>query len=406
MELGPILRALLHHKTRFWLIVLEVALTFAIVVNCVSLGLELLRDFRRPTGYDEANLIAVSANPFAPEFGDEDVLESIRDQDLEALRALPGVVDAVAITQVPLSGSGSGTGRKPLGSDLDTVHAPYFYVAGDPVATFGVDLIEGRTFTPEDLQVEEREDGGDHRNVILSQGLAQALFPDGSALGKDIQSQDGGSTGTVVGVVRYMHNSWPAGNPRANNTMIMPGRAVFERSMRYLVRTEPGAREAVFPELEGALVGVHPGRLTRVRTLEDYKQRTYSRSTGMIKMLSTVIVLLVFVTGLGIVGLTSFSVAERKRQIGTRRALGGRRVDIVRYFLLENGLLTGCGLALGLALAIGLNYALVHVVDAPRVDTLLLSGGMLFLWAVGFLAALVPALQAASVPPVIATRTV
>ena len=406
MELGPILRALLHHKTRFWLIVLEVALTFAIVVNCVSLGLDLLRDFRRPTGYDEDNLIAISANPFAPEFTDEETRLGIRDQDLEALRALPGVIDAVAISQIPLSGSGSGTGRKPLGSDLDTTHAPYFHVAGDPVRTFGVDLIEGRTFTEEDLQIEEREDGSDHRAVILSEGLATAMFPDGSALGQDIQSSDGSSTATVVGIVRYMHNSWPVGNSRANNTMIMPGDAVYERSMRYLVRTEPGAREAVFPELEGALVGVHAGRLTSVRTLEEFKKRNYSRSTGMIKMLSTVIVLLVFVTGLGIVGLTSFSVAERKRQIGTRRALGGRRVDILRYFLLENGLLTGCGLALGLGLSIGLNYALVHVVDAPRVDTLLLSGGMLFLWVVGFLAALVPALQAASVPPVIATRTV
>jgi putative ABC transport system permease protein len=99
-------------------------------------------------------------------------------------------------------------------------------------------------------------------------------------------------------------------------------------------------------------------------------------------------------------------VTQRTRQIGTRRALGATKVDIVRYFLVENWLITGFGLAFGVAATYGLNYLLVHVAEIPKMDPWLLVGGVLALWLTGVLAALVPALRATSVAPEVATRTV
>ena len=116
--------------------------------------------------------------------------------------------------------------------------------------------------------------------------------------------------------------------------------------------------------------------------------------------------LLVFVTALGIVGITSFSVAERQRQIGTRRALGATQADILRHFLLENWMVTSIGAALGLLFAYALNFGLVNLVEGAKLDGWILVVGVGLLWVTGLGAALGPALRAARIAPAIATRNV
>src|SRR6185503_3280420 len=103
------------------------------------------------------------------------------------------------------------------------------------------------------------------------------------------------------------------------------------------------------------LLKVDPGRIITTRGLAEMKRRTYGGEISLMTILSSVVVLLV------IVALTSFSVSQRRRQIGTRRALGATRQDILHYFLLENWLVTVSGLVLGLGLAWTLNYTLVKL---------------------------------------------
>ena len=104
--------------------------------------------------------------------------------------------------------------------------------------------------------------------------------------------------------------------------------------------------------------------------------------------------------------MTSFSVAERTHQIGTRRALGAQRLDILRYFLLENWLVTTLGLSLGVLLTVGLNVFLVEKGFGKRLDVSLIAAGVLLLWAAGLLATYFPALKGARVAPAVATRNV
>ena len=107
MELGPIFRTLLRNKTRLILISIEVALTLAIVVNCVNMMQDMRDQMDRPTGMDESNIIAVRSRPFAEEFKTSEYLsDSIKD-DVRLLESLPGVRTAAAVNHVPLSGSGS-----------------------------------------------------------------------------------------------------------------------------------------------------------------------------------------------------------------------------------------------------------------------------------------------------------
>ena len=97
---------------------------------------------------------------------------------------------------------------------------------------------------------------------------------------------------------------------------------------------------------------------------------------------------------------------QRTREIGTRRALGATRGAILRYFLVENWLVTSAGLTLGLVLTYGLNLALAQLAEVSRIGWTQVATGMLVLWLAGLMAALVPALRGTTVPPVLATRTV
>ena len=415
MEFGPIFRALVHNRARFLLITLEVALTLAIVANCVSLVMDLRGKFLRASGFDEANLVVVSLEPFSPAYQKPDYLHAARARDLDRLRAFPGVRDATAIAAIPLSGGGSATGRKAEGAKGDSSTAPFFEVSDHAVSTLGVKLAAGRDFRPDEFRNYSDAEGEVHdQPVILSQPLADKLFPNGDAVGKRITSGgEAKSSNVVIGIVERMFNSWPQSERISGHAMLLPGQPEDKRLIRYMVRTEPGSRKAVMAGLEDLLLKIDEGRIIRVRSLQEYKENTYNGERGLIKILGGVVVLLVAVTAFGIVGLTSFSVSQRRRQIGTRRALGATRQDILRYFLLENWLVTGSGLALGLGLAWALNYGLVKMTTVvgsaaliPKLDVKLLAGGMLLLWASGLLAALAPALRATRVAPVVATRTV
>lgn len=410
MHFGPIFRSLMHNKSRFWLITLEVALTLAIVVNCINMMLDARRTYTRATGYDEENILVVFTEPFSPEFKDEDFVDQIRLRDLDRLRNLPGVRAATGVQQVPLSGSGSATGRKPLGAELDPLATPYFVVTEGALETFGVELIAGRDFQPGDWDYDEEAEGSGEaeRNVIVSKRLADALFPDGDAVGQLIESGSGERVNTIIGVVAEMQNSWPNSQEIEGRAMLFPGKpgGGGVQGMRYMVRAEPGAAEVLYTDLESVIREINPDRVIRVRTLTEVKDETFSAELGVNKLLGTVISLLIAVTALGIVGLTSFSVTQRTRQIGTRRALGATKGDIVRHFLLENWMITGFGLLLGLLLTYGLNYALVSFAAGAKLDLSLVAAGAILLWLTGIVAALVPAMRATSVAPEVATRTV
>jgi putative ABC transport system permease protein len=114
----------------------------------------------------------------------------------------------------------------------------------------------------------------------------------------------------------------------------------------------------------------------------------------------------VIVTVIGIMGLTGFWVQKRTRQIGIRRALGARRADIVRYFLAENLLIVGVGVAFGMALAYIGNAALMRHYELQSLPWIYLPLGAIAMLLLGQFAVLGPALRAAAVPPVVATRSV
>ncbi len=123
-------------------------------------------------------------------------------------------------------------------------------------------------------------------------------------------------------------------------------------------------------------------------------------------MLISVSVLLMLVTASGIVGMASLWVTQRRKQIGVRRALGARRVDILRYFLIENVLITSGGVAAGLLGALALNHLLVSNLELARLPAGYLVGGAVVFLVLGVAAVYGPAWRGASISPATATRGV
>ncbi|MEM7004037.1 MAG: FtsX-like permease family protein, partial [Pseudomonadota bacterium] len=141
-------------------------------------------------------------------------------------------------------------------------------------------------------------------------------------------------------------------------------------------------------------------------SMQEHRERSYALDSGLANILIYVIVFLVVITSVGILGLASFSVSRRTKQIGIRRALGATRTDVLRYFLLENLLITSVGVLLGAALTVALNIALVDALNFPKIHWASVPIGMLVLLLLGQLAVLGPARRASNIAPAVATRTV
>lgn len=403
MELGPIVRAMRANRVRVALLVLEIAVTMTIVLNCMNMLAEQRARIATDSGIDERHIVAVRTAPWSAEYAGAAFARDVVDRDLATLRALPGVIDATAMSPVPLQGGGSSTLIKPLGApDTAKVRAPVYTADEHVLASLGLELLAGRAFTPADIPA---RDGPQILNALVTKDLADALFPDGDALGKAIDSGSEQYPDVIVGVVSHMHTPY-GGGPMESRILIYPGVPMFRGASQYLVRARPDAFDAVLGQVEEALTAVSSDRLLTVRTLEEVKGLGFMMNTFVAGVLLVVMALLLLVTVMGIYGMASFSVTQRTKQIGTRRALGGTRGDIVAYFLVEVSVIAAAGMTLGLAGAFALNVVLVNSLGGTALPVSLVVAAVALLWAVALAATALPARRAAAVPPALATRTV
>jgi putative ABC transport system permease protein len=401
MEFQPIMRALWRNRTGAVLVALQIALALAIVVNSLYIIVQRLEHMGRDPGLDVANLFVVIFAPTGSAFEPE---VAMRD-DVELLRALPGVADATRINSIPLSGGGSSTSyyTKP-GEKGREAPVNYYEVDEHGINTLGVRLVEGRNFDPSIVRRLPDNSSAFVPEVIVTRTVARELFPDGSAIGKTVY--DGlGQPAQVVGVLDKMHGAWVNWD-KLDNVVLHPV-LTSERFAMYLVRAKPGQRDALMRLAEDKLAAIDNGRIVhKVRSVEELAARSYADDRAMTVYLSVVIGMLLAISALGIFGLAAFNVSTRTKQIGTRRAVGARRFDIVRYFMVENWIVTTAGVLAGCLLALLLGYWLSSAFELPRLKLYYLVAGVAALWTIGLAAALWPARRAARVSPAVATRTV
>lgn len=411
MQIRPILAALRRHKMATLLIVLQIALTLAVVSNALFIVKTRIVHLSRPTGTDEANLFVIKnewiGRPGVPR------IDTQMRADLATLRNLPGVRDAFSSEAYPLEG---GWGMLMLIKHrVEQTTKPQLAIAyfadEHAINTFGIALVAGRNFRTDEIVSLGPYDKSRPAVIIVTRDLAHKLFPDGVAVGQRIYLTDDGPS-TIIGVVDRLQGPYAGSTTRSidEDTVLVPARYANPDGVVYLVRVQPGQLAAVLRSAPAALSAQNRMRLISpvdgVITLAQARAKGYATDRGVAIMMGAVCVLLLLATAGGIVGLSSFWVGQRRRSIGVRRALGATRGHILRYFQTENALIVGFGVVLGVALGIAANLSLMTHYELPRMPLWVLGVGALLLWLLGQLAVFGPARRAAAVPPVEATRSV
>lgn len=408
MQIRPIIAALRHHKAGTLLIAMQIALTLAIVCNALFIIRQRVTHLSQPSGIDEADVLVIrnewAGKPLPGE------IASLMAADMGTLRKLPGVADVYATNSYPLSGGGLsyGIGHSPDKFKLVSTTAIYF-ADENALQTLGLKLVAGRNFRPDEIGQVDKHADIQPGAIILTRTLADRLFPDGSALGKTAYISRQPST--IVGIVERMQTPWVDSGAAqyADCSTLVPYRRLTSSTV-YVVRAQPGQLEDVRRHVRAALYAADRMRVISpkdgVQTFAEIRAAAYKSDRGMAILMGGISTLLLAITATGIVGLSSFWVGQRRKQIGVRRALGATRRDILGYFLTENLLISAVGVLVGSVLALGLNLWLMKQFEMARIAPGYVMAGVLVLLLLGQGAVLAPALRASRVPPVEATRSV
>ncbi|MBD8880585.1 FtsX-like permease family protein [Rhodanobacter sp. 7MK24] len=405
MQIKPILAALRRHRLATLLIAMEIAFACAVLCNACFLVARRWTMIQINSGVDESSLAVLTVNGFEPSQAAD-----VNARMLAGLRAIPGMQSATLISEVPFGPQTGAAGISPdAGGFKDLIGVVDFVMAGPGTyKALGLKLVEGHlpqpgdyqpatSFAPEDVQ------------VLVTRALAEHAWPGESPLGKDFWCDK--MHFRVMGVVDHFARAQPGQYEMQQGewtvfTPVVPGGSL---AGTYLLRGRPQDVQRVLQVARGAVQKIAPDVVLdqdNSRTLSDLRTKYFLTDRIMIGLLLGVVALMLGVTALGIVGLTSFWVAQRRKQIGIRRAIGATRGDILRYFQTENFLIVTFGIALGMLLAYVLNAVLMKFYELPHLPLYYLPMGALALWMLGQLAVLGPALRAAAVPPVVATRSV
>jgi putative ABC transport system permease protein len=402
VEIAQTFAALRRNKLGAILISAQIAITLAIICNSLSIVQQRLQRTHRPTGIDEANIFTF-VNQW---LGDSQELPARIKEDLAALRALPGVLGVAATPSVPLTGRGSnGWVKLRAEQRKPTAYTGLFFVDDHAQAAFGARLMAGRWFTPQEVRDVRATDTQMSATMIVTNDLAHALFPTGDALGKDVYLAE--TPTRIVGIVDRFQTSMAVSNwgeQFIENSTLLPAQGIGKQLM-FVVRTASGRRASVMRAAPNALFSISRNRVIRdVLTFPETRERVYHGDRALSAILGTVSGLLLTMTALGIVGMTSYWVTQRRQQIGVRRALGARRIDILSYFHTENLLIAGTGGLLGIVMAVSGNLWIATNLASTRMSIGYICLGALAVFALSQAAILWPALRATAVPPAIAAR--
>lgn len=403
MSLPPIIASLTRHKLTAWLLVLQVSLTCAIVCNVAFMIVHRATQLHLPSGVAENELVSIESTDL-----DDSAPQLVRhDTDLAALRAITGVKSAAAVDALPFNLNDWSNGIALVQDGPARAAATAFNGTPGELTTLGLHLVEGRDFLPtEYVPLDTTHDwaGIDRVPVtIITRALGNQLFPGQDPLGKSIYPDE--KPVRIVGVVDHLIRPHTHDGDEGEYVTLLP-MLPDANDVTYVLRTSPENRDRVLKEMPEVLNRVYGNRILRhAQTFTQLRADYFHRNRTMIGLLIMAAAGLLFVTALGIAGLASFWVQQRKRSIGIRRAVGATRHDILRYFQTENFLIVTTGVVLGSLLAYGLNVLLMTHYEQPRLPVSYAAFSAVALWLLGQLAVLGPALRASAVPPLVATRS-
>ena len=388
-------------RLRHALVASEVALALVVLCGAGLMIASLSRLLGVDPGFDPNNVITMQMS-LPQEIiynGPPDHPQFCRALD-EHVSAIPGVVAAGAVAHLPMMGNAGRSflieGRPDPGPGNRT-GASYSVACPNYFRALGIPLLEGREFTQQDSL-------GAQNVIVINQAMAHKYWPNEDPVGRAIYLGDmSGPRLTIVGVAGNIHQTGLDNEARPQ--FFRPYPQAGWPVMSVVVRTS-AAPASYLLALKKALGEVEPDRpVSGVALLRDIVEDSVGSRRFPAMLLVGFSALALALAAVGIVGVVSYSVAQRTREIGIRIALGARKADVLKLILSGSMAWVFLGIAIGIAASLGLTRLLGTLLyEVQPGNPLVLGTVSLILAVVALLASYVPARRAAKVDPMVALR--
>jgi predicted permease len=390
-------------RARNGLVVAQVSLAVILLVGASLLIESMIQLTRQSPGFDPNGVMAFNLDLPDARYGKPQQSIAFFRELLERVRAVPGVQNASGVIPLPMSDDVIRTsfdieGRPMSKSDRPRVH--FRVIANDYIETMHIPLISGRVFTPRD----ERDAA---QVVLVNETLARRYFPNESPIGKHIKP-DVADTGDpkmreIIGVVGDVHhrNLWQATEAEC----YVPYDQVAIGVMNIVVRaqSEPLSLLPAIREQLRALDTELP--IYKARDMSDYVEASVAQRKFTSALVSVFAAAGLLLATVGLFGLISYSVEQRRNEIGIRVAVGAERSDIIRMVLRSGVTLAFAGILVGLAGTLAISSVLKNqLFGVTATDPMTFAGVALALVAVATAACYIPARRAANADPVVVLR--
>lgn len=392
------------HWFQHSLIIIETALAVALLTSD-GLLLETLQHLRNTDLGIRSDKLLTFETPLY-RYKDFDRRVAFVNAELEKVRQIPGVINAGAISRIPLTVTDQATFYLLAGQSQDVIPGQVALtrvVSRDYFQTIGARLREGRFF-----EISDRR--SDSPVAVVNETFADRDFPGRSPLGARLKFGQLNKTGywyTIVGVVKEIRDTGVTGplkptiyrlQEQADQSGDLPSGIVVRTAV------EPAS---IISAVRQAIWSVDKNQpIWHVRTLDEIVDRQLSTPAQSTTLLSAFALLALLLASLGLYGVLSFAVTQRTSEIGIRMALGATSAGILLSFGRRGLALTLAGLAIGLPLsaaALRLMTALLYGFQPDYISTA--AAISFILLSVATLASLVPARRASRVDPVTALRS-
>jgi predicted permease len=388
----------LGERIRSALVVTEIALAFALLVGATLLATSFSRLWNVERGFATAGLLSMSVPPHPTDYPEPEDQRRFRAELRERLAAIPGV--RVSTTnQVPLGGSWSGTSYyvdRP-GGEPEVATVMISVVGDDYFDVMGIALLEGRALETTDVE-------GAPLVGVVNQALADRYWPGESALGHSLRAEQDDPPTTIVGVARNVRHQ--ALHEPAEPKLYVPAAQNAWGSDYWVLRTQ--GDPAAIGELARAVVR-EVSSSTAVRDLEVLEERIAGSvavprfRTYFVLGLAGMATILAL---LGVYGVVSFAVSQRRRELAVRMAIGALPREVIAATLSRGFRLSVGGIALGLLIAWqGSRLVEEFLFEVDAVEPLAYAAVAVLVGAVSVLASFLPARRASRVDPVSVLNT-
>jgi putative ABC transport system permease protein len=388
-------------RLRRLLVTAEVGLAVMLLVTAGLLLRTLGAMGRVELGFNPPNVLTMAVTPVDATYPEPADRMRLYREILERLDALPGARFTAAVHRLPLDGGNSSfpahvEGRPaPLGNRFPAFN--YRAVGGDYFGAMGMTLVSGRSF-------DERETWERGGAVVVNEAMAAALWPEGDALGSRLGRSAAGPWLEVIGIVRNARESDMDEEPEA--AMYLPYAVAPVPSMVLLVRSTGDPLDLVGPIREALLTQDPNQPVARFDTLSGHVDRALGPVRFHAAVLSLFAGLALLLSAVGIHGVVSHTVQQRRREIGIRIAVGARAKDVLAMTWTQGMAPVALGLALGLVAAFLLSRTVESFLfGVSRLDPVSFFGFPLALVVVAAAANYFPARAAAAIDPVETLRS-